>query len=229
VLVALAFCLIYPLASANPASAATTARAGTSATAAPAAVHLGNFTKTYKATWTFKSPNIGACVVFIATGKITYAVYYSVNDKFHLRYSWQTQRLGSPTVEADIHAYANGSCIGPGTATGMSLGQAWTGYACNFNPSLQVSIPWSLGFSFWPSCGDREQAAYDHYYPGTYTFYKQYNSGVPASFGNYDSVIPVDTKPKPPCYGLYVSGTVYERNISDSYVSGAGQVCLSQY
>jgi hypothetical protein len=222
---ALVLAVLYPL-TAGTASAATTT---TARSAAPAAVKLGNFKVSYKDSWTFKSKNIGICVVFTATGNITYSVSYAANGKFQFRYTWSAQRLNQPTVEADIHAYAKGSCIGPGLATGMQLGQAWTGYSCNFNPSLQVSIPWAVGFSFWPSCGDRNQAEYRHNYSGTYTFYEQFNSGDPASFGNYDSVFPIDGKPTPPCFGLYVYGTAYEHNETDSYVSSPKQVCLSRY
>jgi hypothetical protein len=219
----LTIALIYPLTGVGTASAATTSAA------APAATKLGNYSVSYKDSWTFKSKNIGICVVFTATGKITYSVSYAANGKFQFRYTWSSQKLNDPTVEADVHAYANGSCIGPGLATGMELGQAWTGYACSYNPSLSVSVPWAVGVSFWPSCGNRNQAEYHHRYSGTYSFYEQYNSGDPSSFGNYDSVIPIDGKPKPPCLGLYVYATAYEHNVSDSYDSSAKEVCLSKY
>jgi hypothetical protein len=224
---ALAIPLIYSLTAAGTASAATTSPVRSTVT--PAATKLGNFKVSYKDSWTFKSKNIGACVVFTATGNITYSVSYAANGKTQFRYTWSSQRLNQPTVEADIHAYANGSCIGPGLATGMELGQAWTGYSCSYNPSLSVAFPWSVGVSFWPTCGDRNQAEYHHRYSGTYTFYEQFNSGDPSSFGDYDSVIPIGGKPKPPCLGLYVYGTAYEKNVSDSYVSSPKQVCLTKY
>jgi hypothetical protein len=44
-----------------------------------------------------------------------------------------------------------------------------------------------------------------------------------------NSVIPVGGKPKPPCLGLYVYGTAYEKNVSDSYISSPKQVCLTKY
>jgi hypothetical protein len=33
-------------------------------------------------------------------------------------------------------------------------------YSCDMNPSLSVSVPWSVGASFWPDCGDKELAGW---------------------------------------------------------------------
>jgi hypothetical protein len=211
--------LIYPLATAGAASAA----------AAPQSVKLGNFKISYRETWAFKSKDIGICVDFTATGNITYSVSYAINDKFHLRYTWSSQKLNQPTLKASIRAYDRGRCNKTGRATGMDLAQAWTGYSCSYNPSLSFSLPWAISLGFWPSCSYRNQAEYAHYYPGTYSSYQQYNSGDPAGFGNYDSVPAIDTKPTPPCYGVYVYGTAYVRNKSDSYTSSSKRVCLSKY
>ena len=152
-LLAFAISLICSLGAAGSASAATTSPARSNAT--PAAVKLGNFTVPYKDSWTFKSKNIGICVIFTATGKFTYSVSRGPGSKFGFKYTWAGQRLSNPTVEANVHAYAKGSCIGPATTTAMQLGEAWTGFSCSFNPSLGFSIPWGVSVGFWPSCGNR--------------------------------------------------------------------------
>jgi hypothetical protein len=41
--------------------------------------------------------------------------------------------------------------------------------------------------------------------------------------------MPIGGKPKPPCLGVYVYGTAYEKNVSDSYISSPKQVCLTKY
>lgn len=216
---AFAFALILPVATAGSASAA----------APSVSVPLGNFKHSYKESWTFKSKDIGICVTFTVTGSITYSVSYSPTGKFEFTYTWSKQKLNNPTLQAVIHGYNGGRCNKAAKATDMDMGQNWTGYECSFNPSLSFSLPWAVSFGFWPSCSQRNQAEYHHFYPGTYSSYTQYNSGDPGGFGNYNSVIPIDGTPKPPCYGVYVSGTAYEKNKTDSYVSGSKQVCLSKY
>jgi len=227
---ALVLSVLYTVSVSGVASAATTGpRAPANSAPATPAITLGNFKVTFAKYWTFKSRPLGICVAFSVKGNITYTVTETAVGRFGLDYRWSHQHLNNSTLEADIHTYGGGSCIGPATATGMEMGQDWTGYACSFNPSISISIPWAISFGFWPSCGDRNQAEHHHFYGGTYSYYVQYNTGDKASFGNYDSVIAATQKPTPPCYGVYVEGTAYERNTSDSYAGGSQRVCLSKY
>jgi hypothetical protein len=218
VLLVLAVAVIFPLTGAGRASAV-----------APRADKLGNFKVPYKDSWTFKSKDIGLCVTFTVSGDITYTVSQSAAGRFELDDAWTNQQLHDPTLKAVIHGYNGGRCDTSAKATGMDMGQNWTGYACSFNPSLSFSIPWAISFGFWPSCHKRNQAEYHHPYPGTYASYTMYNSGDPAGFGEYQSTFNPGLKPTPPCYGVYVSGTAYKKNKSDSYVSGSKRVCLSKY
>jgi hypothetical protein len=187
-----------------------------------------NFSAPYKKTWTFKSKDIGICVIFTATGTATYTVTFEPGRQFGT-FTWSKQTLNDPALTAVIHHYAGGTCKGSATATGLEMGQSWTGWSCSYNPSLSVSFPWALSFGFWPSCGQRDQADRHHRYTGTYSSYKMYNSGDEASFGNYTVEVLPHNKPTPPCYGMYVTGTPYERNASDSYASSAQELCLSKY
>jgi hypothetical protein len=219
VLLAVAVAVIFPLATVSSASAATT----------PQATKLGNFKVTYKDSWTFKSRDIGICVTFTASGNVTYTVSQSTAGRYQLEDIWTKQSLNNPTLKAVIHGYNGGRCNSAAKATGMDMGQDWTGYACSFNPSLSFSVPWAVSLGFWPSCQKRNRAEYHHHYPGTYSSYTQYNSGDPAGFGRYISAFNPGLSPAPPCYGVYVSGTAYKKNKTDSYVSGSKQVCLSKY
>jgi hypothetical protein len=226
--VAVGSALICALAIGGSASAATpqSQTPGNSRSAAPKVVQ--KFSAPYKKTWTFKSKDIGICVVFIGTGTATYTVTFEPGRQFGT-YIWSNQTLHDPALETVVYHYAHGICKGSATATGMEMGQSWTGWSCSFNPSLSVSFPWALSFGFWPSCGQREQADRHHRYTGTYSHYTMYNSGDEASFGNYEVEVLPHNKPTPPCYGMYVDGTAYERNTSDSYASPAQELCLSRY
>lgn len=190
---------------------------------------LGNFKVTYDKSWTFKSKPLGICVVFEVRGNFTYHVDKSVVGTKSFEDTWSKQKLNTPTLEADIHAYARGTCTGPATATSMSMTQLWTGYGCSFNPSLSVSVPWGVSFGFWPSCGKRNAANRHTSYSTRSGFYEQFNTGAPARIGNYSSAYTPFGKPTPPCYGVYVTGTPHESMKSDTYVSGAKRVCLSKY
>lgn len=177
-------------------------------------------TGSYSKTWTFKSSAEGVCVVFTASGSLSYT--YSVTSVKNLTlYHWNSIELNDPKLVADIHAYSGGSCSGPALTTRLIMGQSWSGYACSLNPSLSVSYPWGISFGFWPNCGDRNQADYQTGYSTTADYYVQNNSGNQASFGSYSS-----ETASPPCYGVFVYGTAYEGSSSDSVTSGADSVCL---
>jgi hypothetical protein len=115
-----------------------------------------------------------------------------------------------------------------GLEYGMDMGQHWTGYACSYNPSISIGFPWAIGVGFWPSCGSRDQADYEHNYTGTSSHYKMYNSGDPASFGTYYSIGVPSRHPAPPCYGFYVTASASKGQASDDYDSGTGELCLSK-
>jgi hypothetical protein len=191
--------------------------------------NLGNFKVTYNKSWTFKSKPLGICVIFDVRGNFTYHVTKGVAGTKAFEDTWSSQHLNDATLEANIHDYARGSCIGPATATSMDMSQQWTGYSCSFNPSLSISVPWAVSVGFWPSCGDRNLAKHHTSYSDDSSYYIQYNTGDKLRIGNYSSAYPPGGHPSPPCYGVYVEGTPHEQMLSDSYVSGAKEVCLSKY
>src|SRR5262249_56321815 len=94
------------------------------------------------------------------------------------------QKLTAPKLTADVHTYGGGSCIGPSTVTKLSMTQYWTGYACSFNPSLSVSVPWGISFGGWPSCSDRNRAHHASSY-GSGAAFTQNNTGSPTKFGSF--------------------------------------------
>jgi hypothetical protein len=100
--------------------------------------------------------------------------------------------------------------------------QAWTGFACSFNPSLGVSFPWGISFSGWPSCGSRNQLERSTTGTGVHNHYFQANSGAPGSFGNYTSVATIVA----PCYGVFPTITIHSNGGTDTFIGGAQKVCL---
>lgn len=98
--------------------------------------------------------------------------------------------------------------------------QLWPGWSCSFNPSLSASLPWGISFGGWPSCGNRHRARHGSSY-GAASFYEQFNSGSHTAFGNYTGF-----PPSIPCDGVFVTATMYQHNISDSFSAGAREVCL---
>ena len=90
--------------------------------------------------WTFKSKELGVCVTFSVTGKISYTAVQGPHSIL-----WKDQQLKSPTLTAKVHAYNKGRCTGSAKLRKISMGQFWTGYSCSFNPSLSASAPWGVG------------------------------------------------------------------------------------
>jgi hypothetical protein len=189
-----------------------------------------NFKVTYNKSWTFKSRALQICVVFSVRGNFTYHVSRSAEGRLPVPVLiWSNQRVNNPTLEADIHAYSGGTCAGPAAATGMSMGQHWTGHSCSFNPSLSVSYPFGVSLGFWPSCNNRNRANRNSSSSANSGFYEQFNTGDRVRVGNYSAPVVPGQKVKPPCYGVYVSGKVHEQMRNDADVSSAKEVCLNKF
>jgi hypothetical protein len=116
----------------------------------------------YGKSWTFKSKKIKRCIAIKVTGSISYterveSAPHSPVQTFH----WQHQTLRSPALTIRVFGLKpNGRCGAAARLVKVNLRQAWTGYACNFNPSLSFSAPRGISISGWPSCGKRNQAGY---------------------------------------------------------------------
>lgn len=140
---------------------------------------------------------------------------------------WTNQKLESPELSIGITVLKSGSvCKGSAKASKAHLKQDWAGYGCSFNPSISVALPWGIGVSGWPNCASRIQAGYRSDPSGSYSTYHQYNSGSPASYGDFELPFTITSQP---CYGVYPTITVYFGNSSDSYGAGdtqAKEVCL---
>ena len=190
-------------------------------------IPVGSFKVNYKKSWTFKSAPLRRCVYITASGNITYTLSKNNGGRGQTIDYWTNQKLNNPTLAISIVAMGrNGSCLRSAKVDAADLQQDWTGYGCSFNPSLGFSVPWGVGFSFWPSCGDRNQVGYESDPPGSYSSYHQYNSGSRASFGDYQ--LPAYYNGEP-CYGVYPTIIISLRGSSDSYGAGdtrAQEVCL---
>ena len=181
----------------------------------------------YSKAWTFKSSPLGVCVTFQITGNISYTYSASSSEQMTKvfteytawSFNWDNVELNNLELEATVHAYSGGTCIGPGTVTSINMQQSWTVYSCSFNPSLMITYG-PPSFSFWPSCGNR---TVDRYYSQTSkagSRYHQYN-GFNVSFGSQATYTAA-----PPCWGVYVSGYFEEGTNTASYKLGPDSVCI---
>ena len=176
--------------------------------------------RTFSATWTFKDSSLQRCVTYTVTGGIKYNTQvWEPSGEI----DWWNQRLSpQPTLQARVYSYAGGRCGGAAKLYTTSIGQHWSGYSCDFSPSISFAAPWGIGVGFWPSCGDKSQVGYTSDY-GSSSSYTQYTSGVPpVTFGVY-SGLPGQN----PCYGLYVSSQNYvSSHTSNIYQSSVYELCL---
>jgi hypothetical protein len=194
-------------------------------------VFIGKFSVPYKSSWRFTAKHIRVCAQFTATGKITYSLWAKTIPPDGTSYIWTKQRLVDPTLQAKMRYYNphTRGCGGPKNLTKELMAQRWTGYRCSFNPSLGFSAPWGVFISGWPTCGNRRQAVYATSY-GRGSHYRQFNDGSRTAFGY------VATPPNgifsPPCYGVFVSATLWEGDTSESYGAGnnphVSKVCLNK-
>jgi len=194
-------------------------------------VFIGRFSVHYKSGWGFIAKHIRVCALFEATGKITYSLWAKTIPPDGTSYVWTRQQLVDPTLQATLLSYAprTHKCGGRKNLTKELMGQHWSGYECRYNPSLGFSAPWGVFVSGWPTCGDKRQAVYATSY-GRGSHYRQFNDGSRTGFGSFEGI--PDGSFSPPCYGLFVSATLWEGDTSESYGSGnnprASKVCLNK-
>ena len=193
---------------------------------------LGHWKVNYSKEFTYKSHNLGVCVELTAVGQFTYTTTYTVNGRFAY-VSWIKQKINDPTLKVVTF---NKSCTSHLSVQRIDISQHWTGYSCDFNPSISVDVSvtgLSVSLSAWPSCGERDQAIYTTSY-GSGWHHNQYNGGSPIGFGDYeDQATGVGLVKPPPCYGVYPSAVFYYKGNSDSYGAGkihsSAKVCLNKY
>lgn len=186
-------------------------------------------THSYKVTWTFKSRDINRCLLITANGKFEYTSNHVVLGRV-VGWKWSDQKIIDPTITAEVRNYAGGTCTGTATLTKLTLGQFWAGHDCSFNPSLSVSFPWGISFSFWPECDDRNQAGRSTTYPAG-RVYHQYNSGSPVAFADFVAKPNFGSSMKQrPCYGVFAGAVAFVKTSSDSFGanhrSHSRKICL---
>jgi hypothetical protein len=191
----------------------------------------GNFSVTYSKSWTYKFPAIGTCLLISEAGRFSYTIEPHVGNHGGY-YAWASQKLNSPKLTAVTVAMgAKSTCTSTRKAvSALDISQHWSGYSCNFNPSISVGLPLALTFGFWPSCANREQASWSSNYGSGSKFY-QNNTGSPASFGEYDAASPLSASPGP-CYGAFPSGDIkvpgYTGTFNVGNLNNSVKICLNK-
>jgi hypothetical protein len=194
----------------------------------------------YNKSWTWlDNSQMQRCVVYNAYGYIG----YNEGDSTLLQEQYKNITLIDATLSATVYpiyypipGVADCNFNKSASVTDLDMTQYWTGYACNFNPSISIGVGfpgWSVGVGGWPNCGTRNRAVHSTSY-GSGHYYQQDNTGDPITFQNENIAIPYvgNQEPAGPCYGVYVTSTIKLHVgtswISDSFdtsKSSAKQVC----
>jgi len=194
---------------------------------ARAASHAPELSKTYDMqikyhnSWKFKSGPLRRCVSIKTHGTITYtAVTHPNPHDPPPTITFKKIKLTDPVLTATVYYLKkSGKCGSRDSLSRITMAQHWTGYACSFNPSLAVSVPWGVSLGGWPNCGSRRQASFTTGY-GRGSFYKQSNSRSRPQFGD----VTIDASQTAPSYGVYASVVAYVGNSSDSFGASSGSV-----
>jgi len=173
----------------------------------------------YSKLWVFKSSSLGVCMDFEVSGTITYdtsVTFVKGNPEYH----WSDVTLVKPVLFAQVYALKNGACSTTlvNHTTHMIMTQEWAGYSCSFNPSVSFGLPFSVGIGGWPSCGNRERAAYTFDAVVTHDNYLENNSGN-QPLGDFSS-----EADSGPCYAVYIAAQAYVGATSAAANSGSYSV-----
>ncbi len=179
----------------------------------------------FSPSWTFKSPSpskggVSRCVVYKVSGHIGYNTVL-VSPKQNLG-KWTNITLINPVLTASVTSYNGSTCGSAANLNAITLEQSWSGYACSFNPSISFGAPWSVGVSFWPSCGNRNLADHNYSNNSTSSHYSQGNTGSNSHFGDFTG----DALNSKPCYGVFVDSSITVGSNGDNFTSSAKEVCL---
>lgn len=188
-----------------------------------------------------QSTGFGTCV----RHTVTFTVFYDYTRKFAARdqlgaiyieyfdFTPTKVRVAAPKVVSRVQT----SCVNA-TATNLSrldVTQRFRGFSCSFDPSISVGVPFGVALSAWPSCGNKQVAAYSTANGTATSSYTQYNSAALVTLGassyrgwiKSDGTRSIATYVRPDCYGYQLSTTAYKGGVSDTYNSAAIQWCLS--
>lgn len=188
-------------------------------------------TDTYSSTGYIAFPENGECIKYTLDGKVTYTAVKGPKDAgSSLRtYYLKNIKLRAPRLRAQTLKYdtAKHAC-GTKAAKFKKLGvrQVFAGYACSYNPSISVSVPWGVSASAWPSCGNKKAASYG----------SSYSSGSSATQLRSDTVITFESyvysqrssNPKSgPCYGGRAKFALQTGSIDSTKTSPRAKICLT--
>lgn len=188
-----------------------------------------------------QSTGFGTCV----RHTVTFTAFYDYTRRFAAR-----DQLGAVFIEYFDFFPSNVRVVGPkvvsrvqtscvnATATNLTqleVTQRFRGYSCSFNPSISVGVPFAVGISAWPSCGNKEVAAYTTANGADASLYTQFNSAALVRLGassyrgwiKSDGTRSIATYVRPDCYGYMLSTKAYKGGSSDTYNSAPIQWCLS--
>lgn len=188
------------------------------------------YTQSYGLWWSFNSPpppnGADRCISIEERGTFTWNNSSFSGSNGLNYYEWSNIHISNPTIQIWVYS-GNPYCYDSNAKlSNATLRQAWTGYACSDNPSISVAFPWSIGFSFWPSCGSRKQGFRSQYFPDSLQTYTQNNSGDPIGFGAQYYIGYSPPSGCSPEFGTFPTITVDVSGHGDTYNGGSQSACL---
>lgn len=202
--------------------------------AAPAAASgsagVVNNTDTFsKTTWRYAS-NMQMCIKTTFSGKITYRAEHVSGLSGALTDAWRLTKItfSQPRTSTWVYKYdpGNNACTTkPAKVEDLYTAARLRTYSCKYNPSIQVSAPPAIGYSFWPSCKKRTAAKYADTRHNRSSM-SLFVDGSYVKFGN-QVVFNQGGKPGFHCYGVRTTIKISKGNPSYKWTTSRQRICLS--
>ena len=188
-------------------------------------------TDSYSRSGTIAFPENGECVKYTLDGKVTYTAVKGPKDiGSSLRTYWlKNIKLRAPRLRfwTVVYDSSTHSCTSR-TAKFKKIGvrQLWAGYACAYNPTISVSVPWGVSLSAWPSCGNKKAANYGSTFSSG-TSGTQLRSDTIIKFATYQYAQRTTDPTTGACYGGRAKFALQTGSIDSTKTSPRGKVCLT--
>lgn len=151
-------------------------------------------------------------------GKISYSTSSYISSAGHRVTKYYSPKVVQPRVRVWNYKYCYSTVQ---RLSKLSVTQSYSSYQCSLNPSLSASVPFALGLSITPSCG-QTRVAYDNAdYNVAGSYYVMNNSGTKATFPSYNTALSTG-----PCFQPQVTLRVYRGSRSDNVMMNMQRVCL---
>lgn len=179
----------------------------------------------------FHSPNV--CIRWSVQGVLQYRAGYIYRDLVNSSpthtYYVDNVRISVPSITVRAYRPSGSTCTTRTPINWQKITVRHTARAsqCDWNPSVSASFPWSVGFSFWPSCG-KKRTAYIQGSIGRSSSYRINRTEAVLKFAAAQEKVYGTKKTglRWKCLGMGVTVTVTRNNTEDQK-SGRTPICFN--